>query len=59
MMTLDEAISHAREVGTKMVCKRDTCDCGKEHLQLAKWLEELRAYRSKYASPILAVSSNL
>ena len=51
MITLDEAISHAREVGTKMVCKHDTCECGKEHLQLAKWLEELKTYRAHYDLP--------
>lgn len=45
MMTLEQAIVHAREVGLKMACKKETCECGKEHLQLAKWLEELKAYR--------------
>lgn len=41
-MTLDEAIVHAREAGIKMVCKCETRECGKEHLQLANWLEELK-----------------
>ena len=44
-MSLDDAIEHAREVGTKMLEENPDCDCGKEHLQLAKWLEELRSIR--------------
>lgn len=57
-MTLDEAITHAREVASKkytegMLChanpddgKLDGCiECAKEHEQLAEWLEELRQYR--------------
>lgn len=40
VMTLDEAIKHCREVADK---KCD--DCGKEHLQLAEWLEELKENR--------------
>jgi hypothetical protein len=47
-MTLDEAIQHAKEVGMKMCSKKDTCNCGIEHLQLAKWLEELKSYRKQY-----------
>ncbi len=45
MMTLDEAIEHAREAGLKMCLKCETKECGREHLQLAKWLEELKKYR--------------
>lgn len=42
-MTLDEAIAHAKELSeNKSVCK----DCREEHKQLAKWLEELRDYKS-------------
>ena len=44
-MSLDDAIEHAREVGTKMLSENPDCDCGKEHLQLAKWLEQLRSIR--------------
>lgn len=44
-MSLDDAIEHAREIGTKMLSENPDCDCGKEHLQLAKWLEELRSIR--------------
>ena len=41
-MTLDEAIKHCYEVAD-----RKCDDCGKEHLQLAKWLEELQAFKNK------------
>lgn len=47
-MTLDEAIQHAKEAGMRMCSKKDTCNCGIEHLQLAKWLEELKLYRNQY-----------
>lgn len=50
-MTLEQAIAHAKEVGTKMVCNNKTYECGKEHLQLAKWLEELKLYRKCYSLP--------
>lgn len=39
-MTLDEAIQHCYDVANK------GCDeCAEEHLQLAKWLEELKRHR--------------
>lgn len=60
-MTLDEAINHCKEVAYAnrnmsilgynsngvLVCKdKDECiRCAKEHEQLAKWLEELKAHR--------------
>ena len=47
-MTLDEAIVHAQEVGSKMMCNCKTCECGKEHMQLVAWLEELKRYRKAY-----------
>lgn len=50
-MTLDEAIAHAREVGIKIICSKETKECGKEHLQLAKWLEELKMYKKKCVLP--------
>lgn len=50
-MTLDEAIEHARNAGLKMACSKETCTCGQEHLQLAKWLEELKLYRRHYPLP--------
>ena len=59
MLSIDEAISHAREVaeGQKRrsgICVQNDseCDkfsaclkCSKEHEQLAEWLQELKAYR--------------
>ena len=50
-MTIDEAIEHAREVGLKMICNSKTHECGKEHIQLAKWLEELKLYRKHCKLP--------
>jgi ssDNA-binding Zn-finger/Zn-ribbon topoisomerase 1 len=41
-MTLNEAIKHCYEVAD-----RKCDDCGKEHLQLAKWLEELQDFKNK------------
>lgn len=42
MMTLDEAINHAKEVAA------NKCDeCGKEHAQLAEWLQELKTQRDR------------
>lgn len=58
-MTIDEAITHAREVAEKnylqgMLChanpndeELDGCiECGREHEQLAEWLEELKKYQA-------------
>ena len=42
-MTLDEAIAHAKEVAASS--KRD--ECGKEHAQLAEWLQELKVQRDR------------
>ena len=49
-MTLDEAIEHAKEVGSRMMCSCKTYECGKEHMQLASWLEELKRYRKVYGA---------
>ena len=44
MMTLDEAIAHAKEVSENYyICE----ECREEHRQLAEWLEELREMREK------------
>lgn len=43
MMTLDEAIQHAKEVSAQ--CTNQ--ECSLEHMQLAKWLEELKQRRLK------------
>ena len=40
MMTLDEAIEHCDE-------KSSCTECGREHIQLSKWLKELREYKNK------------
>ena len=41
-MTLEQAIKHAKEVAASK------CDeCGKEHQQLATWLQELQSYKDK------------
>ena len=37
-MTLDEAIKHAE----KKAFELGKCDCASEHMQLAKWLKELK-----------------
>ena len=62
MLSIDEAIAHAREVADTCeyeASKYDMSDsyerevaykegkCGEEHEQLAEWLEELKAYREK------------
>lgn len=62
-MTIDEAIAHAREIAEKnylegMLChanpddgELDGCiECGREHEQLAEWLEELKKYQ-QYGTP--------
>ena len=41
MKILEEAILHCYEKAGQM----PLCDCAKEHIQLAQWLEELKAYR--------------
>ena len=43
MVKLEDAIKHAEE-------KSGSCECGKEHAQLAKWLKELTALRAIPAS---------
>ncbi len=43
-MTLEEAIKHCKEVAENTTC----VDCKEEHLQLAKWLQELKKRRENY-----------
>ena len=64
MMSIDEAIAHAREVASEQkrrsgICVQNNseCDkfsaclkCSKEHEQLAEWLEELKSYRASVFS---------
>lgn len=42
--TLDEAIQHCEEVANKQFSE-GCSECGNEHLILAQWLRELKAYR--------------
>lgn len=41
-MTLDEAIQHCKEVAIEYEAKGDCFECGKEHRQLAEWLEDYK-----------------
>ena len=59
MMSIDEAIAHAREVASEQkrrsgICVQNNSECDKfsaclkcseEHEQLAEWLEELKVYQ--------------
>lgn len=56
MMTLDEAIAHAKEMAKKLKAMTSVTDgkpyyeciaCAKDHEQLASWLEELKRYKSQ------------
>lgn len=61
MLSIDEAIAHAREVANEQkrrsgICVQNNSECDKfsaclkcaeEHEQLAEWLEELKTYREK------------
>ena len=51
MLSIDEAIAHAREVASRKFDDRVHCiKCAEEHEQLAEWLEELKAYRASVFS---------
>ena len=51
MLSIDEAIVHAREVASRKFDDRVHCiRCAEEHEQLAEWLEELKAYRASVFS---------
>lgn len=45
MLTLEEAIKHCEEVAEREGKTCNGAECAEEHLQLAEWLKELRAYR--------------
>ena len=46
MLSIDEAIAHAREVASRKFDDKVHCiRCAEEHEQLAEWLEELKALR--------------
>lgn len=45
-MNIDEAITHAREVASRMLDDRVNCiKCAEEHEQLAEWLTQLKEYQ--------------
>lgn len=49
-MTIDEAIIHCEEVATQKLKNENNAkcvQCGEEHVQLAKWLKELKDYKSR------------
>ena len=49
-MTLDEAIEHCKDVAETMLeigIDQKCIQCGKEHLQLAVWLKELKDRREQ------------
>jgi hypothetical protein len=46
-MTLEEAIQHAEDVGSKLMLNCETKQCGLEHIQLANWLKELKELKFK------------
>ena len=46
MLSIDEAIAHAREVASRKFDDRVHCiSCAEEHKQIAEWLEELKAIK--------------
>lgn len=48
LMKLIEAIKHSREVASKL---NPCSECGKEHIQLAEWLEKLDNYEATGFEP--------
>ena len=44
-MTIDEAIKHCYEDAEKELKDCSKNPCANEHLQLAKWLEELKEFK--------------
>ena len=44
-MTLNEAIIHAEQVANSYKNTNPTCECAKDHTQLAAWLRELQSYQ--------------
>ncbi len=48
-MTIDEAITHAREVAEG--CPAEDRQCAYQHDELADWLEELKAYKATGLTP--------
>lgn len=57
-MTLDDAISYAKDTSLKILCSKsveESCKSKAEraerYLQIAKWLEELKQYKQNFSSP--------
>lgn len=46
MMTLEQAIQHCKEVAIEYEAKGECYECGKEHRQLAEWLEDYKRLQS-------------
>lgn len=49
-MTLDEAIQHCKEVAIEYEAKGECYECGKEHRQLAEWLEDYKQLKAHFDS---------
>lgn len=47
-MNLDEAITHAEEVGRRFSSDCKTKECGVEHIQLANWLKDYKTLKTRY-----------
>lgn len=47
-LTLDEAIQHCKEVAIEYEAKGECYECGKEHRQLAEWLEDYKQLKADY-----------
>ena len=45
-MTLEQAIQHCKEVAIEYEAKGECYECGKEHRQLAEWLEDYKELRT-------------
>ena len=73
MLSIDEAIAHAREVASEQkrrsgICVQNNseCDkfsaclkCSKEHEQLAEWLEELKKRRNEDYGYLADIHQNI
>lgn len=49
-MTIDEAIQHCKEVAIEYEAKGECYECGKEHRQLAEWLEDYKELKEHFDS---------
>lgn len=47
-MTLDEAIQHCKEIAIEYEAKAECFECGKEHRQLAEWLEDYKQLKEHF-----------